>query len=103
MAFDTAMGRSALPASIQSLFAARMERLEEADRTVLNAAAVMGRRIAPQVLAMALFGDAPWGGVQTQAALSRLQAHDVVCREDHTQEYVFKHALLRECVYLSLL
>lgn len=95
--FDPALGASALPASIHNLLAARIDRLGEADRTLLQAAAAIGRRFDPGLLA--LVADQP---EQTGAALRRLQAHEIVHREADSSDYVFKHVLLRDAVYQSL-
>jgi tetratricopeptide (TPR) repeat protein len=96
--FDAALGESGLPASLQSLLAARMEKLPLEDRALLQAAAAIGRRFDPGLLALV---------VETQndvgTALQRLQAQDIVYRDANSSDYVFKHVLLRDSVYQSLL
>jgi hypothetical protein len=52
--FDAGAVGAALPASVQSLLTARVDRLAPQDRAVLQAAAVIGRRFDPQLLAVAV-------------------------------------------------
>lgn len=96
--YDPAIGEAALPASIESLLAARMDRLPRKDRALLQAAAAIGRRFDPGLLAVVI--DRP---DDTGEALQRLQAQDIVHREPDSSDYVFKHVLLRDSVYLGLL
>ena len=95
--FDAALGESGLPVSMQSLFAARMDRLQPEDRALLQAAAAIGRRFDPGLLSLVF--ERP---DETGAALRRLQAQDIVYRETNSSDYVFKHVLLRDTVYQSL-
>ena len=48
--FDADAVKAALPASVQSLLTARVDRLAPKDRALLQAAAVIGRRFDPQLL-----------------------------------------------------
>ncbi|MEQ6249862.1 adenylate/guanylate cyclase domain-containing protein [Sulfitobacter sp. HNIBRBA3233] len=96
--FDAERGRSGLPVNMQGLLTARVDRLDEADRRLLQAAAVVGRRFDPGLLT----GVAE-GSVDIAASLQRLQALDVVYREGDTSDFRFKHVLLRDTVYQSLL
>jgi tetratricopeptide (TPR) repeat protein len=98
LVFDAATVASALPASVQSLLTARVDRLAPADRALLQAAAVIGRRFDPGLLAVVT--DAS-GGIDL--SLAAMQALDLVRREDKTGDYIFKHALVRDAVYNSLL
>ena len=89
---------NALPASVQSLLTARVDRLAPADRALLQAAAVIGRRFDPDLLAV----------VAAPAAIST--ARSPPCKrsilsiaKDKTGDYIFKHALVRDAVYNSLL
>ena len=47
-----AVAGTALPASVQSLLTARVDRLAPNDRSLLQAASVIGRRFDPQLLAV---------------------------------------------------
>jgi hypothetical protein len=97
LTFDAAAVASTLPASLQSLLVARVDRLSPAHRSVLQAAAVIGRRFDPDLLAVvAESGD-------IDASLAAMQALDLVRRDDEAGAYDFKHALVRDAVYGSLL
>jgi len=50
--FDVGAVGAALPASVQSLLTARVDRLTPQDRGVLQAASVIGRRFDPQLLSV---------------------------------------------------
>ena len=50
--FDPAAVAAALPESVQSLLASRVDRLAPADRNLLQAAAVVGRRFDPDLVAV---------------------------------------------------
>lgn len=95
--FDAGLEEHGLPASLQTLLAARMDRLPPEDRALLQAAAAIGRRFDPGLLSL-VAGD-PAG---TGAALLRLEAQDVVSREPGSSDYVFRHALWRDAVYEGL-
>jgi class 3 adenylate cyclase/tetratricopeptide (TPR) repeat protein len=95
--FDATAVANALPASVQSLLTSRVDRLAPADRAVLQAAAVVGRRFNPDLL------TAVTGNQDVDASLSTMQGLDLVHRGDNPDEYVFKHALVRDAVYNSLL
>ena len=87
-----------LPTSMQSLLTARIDQLRPEDRRLLQAAAAIGRRFDPGLLAVvAATADA------TGAALQRLQANDIVHRQSNSSDYMFRHVLLRDTVYQSLL
>jgi hypothetical protein len=98
LVFDPATVSSALPTSVQSLLAARVDRLASTDRTLLQAAAVIGRRFDPGLLAVVASADR-----DIDPALAAMQALDLIHREDKTTDYIFKHALVRDAVYGSLL
>ncbi|WP_420584991.1 ATP-binding protein [Ruegeria sp.] len=92
------ISESGLPVTMRSLLTARIERLDPEDRAVLQAAAAIGRRFDPGLLSQIV--DNPNA---TGATLQRLQAQDVLSREASSSDYVFKHALLRDSVYQSLI
>jgi hypothetical protein len=96
--FDAGAVGAALPASVQSLLTARVDRLAPQDRVVLQAAAVIGRRFDPQLLAVAadVSGD-------VDARLAAMRALDLVHSEGKSGDYAFKHALVRDALYESLL
>ena len=52
--FDVSAVAAALPASVQNLLTARVDRLAPKDRSLLQAASVIGRRFDPELLAVAV-------------------------------------------------
>lgn len=84
---------NAVPGSVQSLVQARLDRLDPADREVLQAAAVLGQRFELEPLCH-LLGRPDHG-------LERLAAHALV--RSRGEGFLFAHALVREAVYDSLL
>ena len=96
--FDAGTVAATLPASLQSLLTARVDRLAPQDRALLQAAAVIGRRFDPQLLAVAADD-----GLGFDARLTAMQALDLVHHEAKSDDYAFKHALVRDALYQSLL
>jgi AAA ATPase domain len=96
--FDDSAVRTALPASVQSLLTARVDRLAPQNRALLQAAAVIGRRFDPELLGVVAndVGD-------IAARLAAMQPFDLVHREGKFGDYSFKHALVRDALYQSLL
>jgi class 3 adenylate cyclase len=94
--FDPAAVSAALPESVQSLLASRVDQLAPGERSLLQIAAVIGRRFDPQ-LVVALSGD------KKDASFAAMEALDLVRREDSSGDYVFKHALVRDALYSGLL
>ena len=95
--FDATVVATALPASVQSFLAARVDRLAPNDRALLQAASVIGRQFEPQLLAVVV------GNADIYARLTAMQALDLVYRESKSGDYSFKHALVRDALYQSLL
>lgn len=101
----------AVPTTITSLLQARLEMLPETERHMLQAAAVIGRTFWDDALIDVLLRDD-----QTRASARRhvamgldaLRRRDlIVLRPDSsfrtTQEYLFRHALMRDAAYAMLL
>ncbi len=91
---------AAVPATLKDSLTARLDRLGEA-REVAQIAAVIGRHF-PFLLLAAV---APKGGAELEAALAKLAAAGIVFPEGRGQErsHSFKHALMRDAAYESLL
>jgi hypothetical protein len=89
---------NALPGRVQSLLTARVDRLMPKDRMLLQAASVIGRRFDPELLAAAAAEIE-----QIDARLAAMQALDLVHIVEKSGDYVFKHALVRDALYESLL
>ncbi len=79
------------------LLTARVDRLAPKDRALLQAASVIGRRFDPQLLAGGV------GETDIDARLAAMQALDLVLPESKSGDYAFKHALVRDALYQSLL
>jgi predicted ATPase len=94
--FDANAVTAALPASVNSVLTARVDRLAPSDRTLLQAASVIGRRFDPQILAAT-------GETEVDARLRAMQTFDLVRPEGRSGDYEFKHALVRDALYQSLL
>ena len=91
----------ALPETVQSLLAARLDRLGESAKHVLQAAAVMGVQFDEPLLGEVCGLDARDLG----AALDELQDGEFVrlLTAAPTAEYAFKHPLMRDVAYRSQL
>jgi class 3 adenylate cyclase/tetratricopeptide (TPR) repeat protein len=90
-----------IPATVQAILAARIDRLAPEAKQLLQAAAVIGTDVPmPLLLAIA---DAPEPAVR--AELTHLQAAEFLyeTRLFPDLEYTFKHALTHEVAYLRLL
>jgi tetratricopeptide (TPR) repeat protein len=87
---------SAVPANIQSVVLARLDRLAQRDKSALQAAAAAGQRFHLE-LVRHLTGDA---GYDAAVPIER----DLVRREpSHGDALMFTHALIRDGAYASLL
>jgi class 3 adenylate cyclase len=97
LAFDASAVAAALPASVQNLLTARVDRLAPKDRALLQAASVIGRSFDPQLLSAAV------GETNIDARLTAMQPLDLVRINHGSGDYTFKHALVRDALYQSLL
>jgi class 3 adenylate cyclase/tetratricopeptide (TPR) repeat protein len=91
----------AIPATVQAVIAARIDRLADEHKQVLQAAAVVGKRFAGAVLARAL----GWSEADLAAALAALEQAEFIHLEQlHPErEYAFRHPLTQEIAYGSQL
>ncbi len=92
---DVSAVAAALPASVQGILTARVDRLPPKDRALLQAASVIGRRFDPQLLAVVA------GETDIDARLSVVRT--LVHTDAKSDDYAFKHALVRDALYQSLL
>jgi tetratricopeptide (TPR) repeat protein len=90
-----------VPATVQAVLAARIDRLSPEEKNLLQAAAVIGKDV-PAALLQAT-AEVPVAAVQH--SLARLQAAEFLyeTRLFPELEYTFKHALTHEVAYGSLL
>lgn len=91
-----------LPDSVQELVLARVDRLDEDDRALLKAASVIGRVFSLSDLQPLLPARlSPEGAL---AAMERLQSLGLALMESlHPPTGAFKHAVIRDVVYHTLL
>jgi class 3 adenylate cyclase/pimeloyl-ACP methyl ester carboxylesterase len=92
-----------VPATLTGVLQARLDTLNSPERSVLQRAAVVGRVFWDD--AIATMHDHP---AETPAALEVASRREFVFRRDHsvfetTEEYIFKHALLHDVVYETVL
>src|SRR5262249_42935984 len=90
-----------IPATAQAIVAARIDRLEPADKQMLQAASVIGKDVLLPLLEA--IGEIPESALRE--SLSRLQAAEFLyeTRLFPEVEYSFKHALTHEVTYGSVL
>src|SRR3954470_6784587 len=90
-----------VPATAQTMLAARIDRLGPEDKWLLQSAAVIGKHV-PSPLRQAI---ADGSEAQLQQGLARLQATEFLYETSlfPDLEYTFKHALTHEVAYGSLL
>jgi class 3 adenylate cyclase/tetratricopeptide (TPR) repeat protein len=90
-----------VPASVQTVIAARIDRLSPADKALLQSAAVIGREFSLPLL-QAIVGS---NGGDLAGGLARLQVAEFLYESSLFPEiqYTFKHVLTQEVAYDSLL
>jgi tetratricopeptide (TPR) repeat protein len=90
---QTAVGSQAIPGSVKSLVQSRLDRLAASDRSVAQAAAILGQMVEPAAVAYLL----DWDHAELGALASQL-----ILRPNE-KAWVFHHALVRDAVYEGLL
>ena len=92
---------SAVPATVQAVLAARIDRLDARDKAVLQAAAVVGKEFSGAVLQRA----AELAPEELEEALRNLVVAEFVYEQELFPEalYAFKHPLTQEVAYRSQL
>jgi class 3 adenylate cyclase/tetratricopeptide (TPR) repeat protein len=92
---------AAIPASVQAVLAARIDRLAAREKTALQAAAVIGREFSAPILERV----AELPPAELEQALHGLVAGEFVYEQQPYPEtvYAFKHPLTREVAYRSQL
>jgi class 3 adenylate cyclase len=90
-----------VPATVQAVLAARIDRLSPGDRAILQTASVVGKDV-PLGLLQAIAGQ---DEAELRAAIGRLQAAELLyeTRLFPDVEYTFKHALTHDVTYGGLL
>jgi class 3 adenylate cyclase/tetratricopeptide (TPR) repeat protein len=92
--------RGQVPATVQALISARIDRLLPNERSLVQMAAVIGRDV-PDLLLRAVLG---WPEEEVRRALARLETAEFIYQTALFPEvqYSFKHALTHEVAYGSL-
>ena len=101
---DAQGGAQAIPPTLQQSLAARLDRLGEA-REVAQIGAVLGRDFSYRLLSDVSSSAAGFDEPRLQAALDRLTEADLLFADGAppTAAYRFKHALIQDAAYESLL
>lgn len=86
-----------LPDSVQALLAARIDRLDEPHRALLQAAAVIGQRFDGELLAAVMADEI----TRVDCGLQRLEALGLLRNDD--DDWSFGHPLLQEVAYRTQL
>jgi hypothetical protein len=92
-------GERELPELLQDALLADFERLNAPTRAVVRFAAATGRAVPPKVLSAAM----PLGELQVVEALREAVDHGLLVPEQATGSYRFRHALIAEAAYATLL
>ncbi|MCZ6771586.1 MAG: AAA family ATPase, partial [Proteobacteria bacterium] len=88
-----------LPANLQNLVMDRFDQLDESSRAVLQTAAVVGRKFDSDLIRDVLGLD-----VSMDDLLAEATHQDLVLRiSDPNADYIFKHALVQDAVYSTLM
>jgi class 3 adenylate cyclase/tetratricopeptide (TPR) repeat protein len=93
------IGDSDIPPTIHAVISGRIDRLERAAKHLLQEASVLGRTVPYEILKrITEYPDS------VDRFLAELELLDLIRKDPHSeQEYIFKHALIQEVVYGSLL
>lgn len=97
----TRIGEAGLPATVEAVIGARIDRLGEAEKTVLHAAAIIGKEF-PLVVLQQVVGPL---GSRVETVLGRLCEAELV-QEQSTIEhrrFAFRHPLIQEVAYATQL
>ena len=97
VSYDADKVSQALPASVKTLLAARVDRLSAGDRALLQAASAIGRTFDPELLATVHPTE------NADGRLAAMEGLELVHRDDASGDYLFKHALLQDVLYDGLL
>jgi class 3 adenylate cyclase/tetratricopeptide (TPR) repeat protein len=93
------LDKADIPSTIHAIISGRIDRLDEAAKNLLQEASVIGRTVPYEALKnITRHADS------LDELLGRLEALDLLRRTSQTEpKYVFKHALIQDVVYNSLL
>lgn len=99
-AFNGDPDRISIPGGVTGLLTARLDRLEERSRLVLQLASVLGREFEFSEL-----GELAGSAEDTDIALTDLMRRDLLVEQSRipTRTYAFRHALIQETAYDTIL
>ncbi|MDX1415533.1 MAG: AAA family ATPase [Candidatus Promineifilaceae bacterium] len=94
------IGDLAIPETVIGVITARLDRLEENTRQIVQAAAVLGREFSIDVL-----GDVAESPQNLEGALRELQRRELIREKSRLPQatYTFKHVLTQQAAYNSIL
>ncbi|HYF62214.1 MAG TPA: adenylate/guanylate cyclase domain-containing protein [Herpetosiphonaceae bacterium] len=96
-----------VPSTLTGVLQARLDSLQPAEKLLLQRASVVGRMFWEDALAFLFRREQPAGGAFPGVLLGLRSRELIYQREqsafEETREYIFKHALLREVTYESVL
>jgi predicted ATPase len=98
-----------VPPSLMGILQARLDGLPADERTILQRASVVGRRFWDSTVErISEAAEKRMSQEETQRALSAVRQKEMIFRREvsafaETEEYLFKHAILREVTYESVL
>ena len=98
VAFDPDKAEPGLAVTLENLLMDRFDRLEESSRAVLEAAAVIGPSFGVE-----LVGQVAGLNGKAAAFLQDLEGQELIFRDADGGGYRFKHALVQDAIYASLL
>ena len=99
LTLTTAVAEIEIPRNVESVLAARIDRLPPRGKQVLQLASVIGHRFSASILQRIT----DLGGDGLTAALSALREAELIVPQEGSDEYVFKHALAEHVAYRSQL
>ena len=110
------LSQARVPQTLTGVLQARFDSLTPDEKILLQRASVFGRIfwdravefLGNQKAQAQEAGSRPKGSLGSQDTLNQLRSREMIFRRDtstfeHTAEYLFKHALLRDVIYESLL
>ncbi len=98
VAFDSAGGAGALPIRLENILMDRVDRRDEGPRAMLQTAAVVGRRFSLDLVRKVAGIDG-----RASAYARDLERQELIFAEEEGGEFRFKHALVQDAVYDTLL
>jgi predicted ATPase/class 3 adenylate cyclase len=94
-----------IPGSLQTLLTARMDRLDEETRRILQLAALIGRSFYYRLLEHVVDGQLGQTAPRLDLELNKLQRADLIREAARLPEleYIFRHSLTQEAAYRTIL